>query len=58
MRYAVAPAIGVRVRLFKSARDESVDPALIDRVWELLTRAKAAAVPLELTLEAEIVRGV
>ncbi len=57
MEYPVEPAIGVRVRLFKRAPDEAVDPALIERVWQLLKRAKAAGVPLQLALEGAVVKG-
>jgi Two component regulator propeller len=57
MEYPVDPVIGVRVRLFKRAPDEAVDPALIERVWQLLKRAKAAGVPLQLALEGAVVKG-
>jgi len=57
MEYPVDPVIGVRVRLFKRAPGEAVDPALIERVWQLLKRAKAAGVPLQLALEGAVVKG-
>ena len=57
MEYLVDPVIGVRVRIFKRAPDEAVDPALIERVWQLLKRAKAAGVPLQLALEGAVIKG-
>lgn len=55
--YAAKPSIGVRVRLFKRAPEQTIDPLLIERVWQLLIRAKAASVPLELMVEGAIVKG-
>ena len=57
MEYTVSPVVGVRVRLFRRAPGQAVDPALIDRVWQLLARAKAAGVPLQLALEGAVVKG-
>ncbi len=57
MEYLLPPKVGVRVRLFKSSPDQSIDPALVERVWALLLRAKAAGVPLELAVEGSIVKG-
>jgi hypothetical protein len=57
MEYPVSPVVGVRVRLFRRMPDQAVAPALIDRVWQLLARAKAAGVPLQLALEGAVVKG-
>jgi hypothetical protein len=57
MEYPVSPVVGVRVRLFRRMPDQAVDPALIDRVWQLLARAKAAGVPLQLAVEGMVVKG-
>ena len=57
MAYPLPPKIGVRIRLFKSSPGQCIDPALVERVWALLGRAKAAAVPLELAIEGSMVKG-
>ncbi|MEJ2199623.1 MAG: hypothetical protein P8X63_01205 [Desulfuromonadaceae bacterium] len=57
MAYPLTPGVGVRVRLFKSAPEQTIDPALMERVWSLLVRAKAAGVPLELAVEGSTVKG-
>ena len=57
MEYPLPPKVGVRIRLFKLAPDQSVDPALVERVWALLVRTKAAGVPLQLAVEGSIVKG-
>jgi len=50
------PAVGVRIRLFRSDPSAAMDPALIERVWTLLQRARPAGVPLQLAVEGEIVK--
>jgi hypothetical protein len=57
MEYRLPPKVGIRIRLFKSTPAQKVDPALIERVWALLVRAKPAGVPLELAVEGRIVKG-
>jgi len=57
MAYPSTPEVGVRIRLFKSSPEQSIDPALVERVWALLVRAKAAGVPLELAVEGSTVKG-
>lgn len=57
MIFPLAPKVGVRIRLFKLTPDQSVDPALVERVWALLVRTKAAGVPLQLAVEGSIVKG-
>lgn len=55
--YPARPVVGVRVRLFRRQPGEALEPALIERVWQLLTRAKAAGVPLQLAVEGATVKG-
>jgi len=57
MERATEPLIGVRIRLCRRVPGQAVDPAIIDRTWHLLTRAKAAGVPLQLALDGAIVKG-
>ncbi len=52
---AVAPAIGIRVRLFAADPAKPVDPAVSARVWQLLERARPAGVPLQLMAEGTVV---
>jgi hypothetical protein len=51
------PRIGVRVRLFKRG-GQIIDPAITDRVWSGLQRAKAAGVPVALLVEGDVIQGV
>jgi hypothetical protein len=51
------PRIGVLVRLFKRG-GQVIDPAITDRVWSSLRRAKAAGVPVTLLVEGEPIQGV
>ena len=54
---APAPRVGVRVRLFRRAPDQPVDPAIIERVWAYLSRAKGAGIPMQLFVEGALVKG-
>lgn len=56
MEWPTVPAIGVQVRLFKRG-GQPVDPAITDRVWASLQRARAASVPVALLVEGSVVKG-
>lgn len=56
MEYALPPTLGVRIRLFKREAEQTVDPAIIERIWSLLLRARAATVPLQLAVEGAITK--
>jgi hypothetical protein len=45
------------VRLHKRSPDESIHPAIIDRVWQGIQRVRPAGVRVMLAVESEIVRG-
>ena len=49
--WIAAPAIGVRVRLLCRRPDVLISDALTARVWQLISRARAAGVPLALAVE-------
>jgi hypothetical protein len=51
------PRIGVQVRLFKRA-GQDIDPAITDRVWAGLQRAKGAGIPVALLVEGDLIHGV
>ncbi len=51
LEWTAAPAIGVRVRLLHRRPDELISDALTARVWQLISRARAAGVPLALAVE-------
>lgn len=53
---AQAPAAGIRVRLFLADPGRPVDPALADRVWQLIARARPAGVPLQLMAEGRVIK--
>lgn len=50
------PAAGIRVRLCLSDPGAAADPALVERVWNLIARARPAGVPLQLVVEGRIVK--
>lgn len=50
------PAAGIRIRLCLPEPDAAADPALIERVWKLVERARPAGVPLQLMVEGRIVK--
>jgi hypothetical protein len=50
------PAVGIRVRLFQQDPGQPLDPALADRVWQLIRRARPAGVPLQLMAEGSILK--
>lgn len=54
MAWPSHPRIGVKVRLFKRG-GQPIDPAITDRVWASLQRARAASVPVALLVEDAIV---
>ncbi len=53
---ALAPAAGIRVRLFGADPTKPLDPALADRVWQLIARARPAGVPLQLMAEGRVLK--
>jgi hypothetical protein len=57
MDWPAAPCIGVQVRLFQRG-GQAIDPAITDRVWAGLQRAKAAGVPVALLVEGVVIQGV
>ncbi len=50
-------ALSVLVRLKKIAPDETVDPAIIDRVWQGIQQVRPAGVRVRLALEENIVKS-
>src|SRR6185436_19277820 len=50
------PAVGIRVRLFLADPTKPIDPALADRVWQLIARARPAGVPLQLMAEGSVLK--
>jgi hypothetical protein len=50
------PALGIRVRLFLADPRQPIDPALAERVWQLIRRARPAGVPLQLMAEGSILK--
>jgi hypothetical protein len=50
------PAVGIRVRLFLPDPSQPIDPALADRVWQLIHRARPAGVPLQLAAEGSVLK--
>jgi hypothetical protein len=52
----VAPAVGIRIRLFLDDPARTIDPALAARVWQLVARARPAGVPLQLMAEGSILK--
>jgi hypothetical protein len=53
---ALAPAVGIRVRLFQPDPAQPIDPALAERVWQLIARARPAGVPLQLMAEGRVLK--
>ena len=51
----LAPAVGVRIRLFQPDPTKAPEPALVERVWALAARARAAGVPLQLMADGRLV---
>jgi len=49
-------AIGIRVRLFAVDPAQALDPAIGERVWQLIARARPAGVPLQLMAEGLILK--
>ncbi len=47
----------VLVRLFKRNKDDVIDPAIIDRVWQGINKVKPAGVNIRLAVDEKIVRG-
>ncbi len=56
VQHAVAPAIGIRIRLNLPDPGQAIDPALADRVWGLVHRARPAGVPLQLMAEGVVLK--
>jgi hypothetical protein len=52
---AAAP-IGIRVRLFVADPQQGIDPAIAERVWQLIARARPAGVPLQLMAEGTVLK--
>lgn len=50
------PAAGIRIRLCLADPAAAADPALAERVWNLIERARPAGVPLQLMVEGRIVK--
>lgn len=50
------PAAGIRIRLCLADPGAAADPALAERVWNLIERARPAGVPLQLMVEGRIVK--
>ncbi len=55
MEWPARPRIGVQVRLFKRG-GQPIDPAITDRVWASLQRARAASVPIALLVEGSVIK--
>ena len=53
---ALAPAVGIRIRLCLDDPERPVDPALAERVWKLVARARPAGVPMQLMVEGRIMK--
>lgn len=50
------PAAGIRIRLCQPDPGAAADPALTERVWNLIERARPPGVPLQLMVEGRIVK--
>ena len=50
------PAVGIRVRLFAGDPAQPFDPAVAERVWQLIARARPAGIPLQLMAEGSILK--
>ena len=51
-----APAVGIRVRLFAADPAQPFDPAIAERVWQLIGRARPAGIPLQLMAEGTVLK--
>ena len=51
-----SPAVGIRVRLFAADPGQPFDPALAERVWQLIARARPAGIPLQLMAEGTVLK--
>lgn len=51
-----SPALGIRVRLLLADPAKAIDPALADRVWQLINRARPAGIPLQLMAEGQVLK--
>jgi hypothetical protein len=49
--------LSVLVRLKKVAPDETIDPAIVDRVWQGIQQVRPAGVRVRLAIEEDIVKG-
>ncbi|MEO6407482.1 MAG: hypothetical protein ABIO45_01845 [Burkholderiaceae bacterium] len=49
-----SPAVGIRVRLFAPDPAQPFDPAIAERVWQLISRARPAGIPLQLMAEGTV----
>lgn len=56
LRRPLAPAVGIRIRLFLADPAQAADPALAERVWKLVARARPAGVPLQLMAEGVVLK--
>lgn len=54
--HTLAPAVGIRIRLFLADPAQPMDPALAERVWQLVARARPAGVPLQLMAEGTVLK--
>lgn len=54
--YPLQPQVGVRIRLFQNDPSIAPEPALVERVWTLVVRARAAGVPLQLMSDGRLVK--
>ncbi len=51
-----SPAVGIRVRLFAADPAQPFDPAVAERVWQLIARARPAGIPLQLMAEGSVLK--
>lgn len=52
----LSPRVGIRIRLCLPDPGQPADPALAERVWKLVARARPAGVPMQLMVEGSIVK--
>lgn len=57
MSWAASPAFSVLVRLQKISASETLDPAILDRVWQGMNQVCPAGVRLALAVEENVVRA-
>lgn len=50
------PTLGIRVRLLLADPGQAIDPALAERVWQLIARARPAGVPMQLMAEGQFLK--